>query len=70
MRRLALCLVAGWLTPAAASEQDRTFSEVLSFLLTNQAVQTGIPRGTPTRTSPESPCETHARVPSRRESPT
>lgn len=43
-RRLAICLaLAGALAPgaAAAQEQDASFSEVLSFLLTNQAVQTG-----------------------------
>jgi hypothetical protein len=41
-RRLAWFLtVAGSLVPAAASAQDRSFSEVVSFLLTNQAVQTG-----------------------------
>jgi hypothetical protein len=40
--RMACCLaVVGGLVAAPAAAQDRSFAEVLSFLLTNQAVQTG-----------------------------
>lgn len=41
LRFAALLALAGSLTAAPAAAQDRSLSEVLSFLLTNQAVQTG-----------------------------